>query len=78
MYIGRYHPKVGYSSIWANPYKIGIDGTREEVLEKYKEYLGNKPFLLKQIPSLRGKTLGCWCAPKNCHGDILAELANAE
>jgi len=23
---------------------------------------------------LKGKILGCWCAPKACHGDILEEL----
>ena len=27
------------------------------------------------LPELRGKILGCWCAPKVCHGDVLVELA---
>jgi hypothetical protein len=22
--------------------------------------------------------LGCWCAPKACHGDVLASIANDE
>jgi hypothetical protein len=25
---------------------------------------------------LRHKILGCWCHPKACHGDVLAEIAN--
>jgi len=29
------------------------------------------------LPELRGKVLGCWCAPKACHGDVLVSLANA-
>jgi hypothetical protein len=29
------------------------------------------------VPALRGKTLACWCVPELCHGDILAELADA-
>ena len=33
--------------------------------------------LIKQIPlELKGKTLGCWCKPYPCHGDVLAELAD--
>jgi hypothetical protein len=43
----------------------------------YTEYIKNKPELLKLIPvELKGKTLGCWCKPEACHGDILAELAD--
>jgi hypothetical protein len=34
--------------------------------------------ILSAIPTLKGKVLGCWCAPLACHGDVLAELANAE
>lgn len=26
---------------------------------------------------LNGKTLGCWCKPDACHGDILIELINS-
>jgi len=27
---------------------------------------------------LRGRTIACWCKPEACHGDILAELADAD
>jgi len=35
-----------------------------------------KPELLEKLPELKGKVLGCWCAPKEYHGDILSEWAN--
>jgi hypothetical protein len=65
-------------SVFANPYKIGKDGTREEVICKYKEYLINKlnndKLLVNKIISLKGKNLGCWCYPEYCHGNVLLEL----
>ena len=69
---------IGRPSKWGNPYSIGKDGTRKEVIQKYREYLLNNPDLIKSLPELRGKILGCWCAPKPCHGDVLIELANSE
>lgn len=68
---------IGRPGKWGNPFVIGLDGTRREVVEKYRAYLMNSPDLLASLPELEGKTLGCWCAPLPCHGDVLAELANA-
>ena len=52
---------------------------RDKVIKMYKEYIMDKPELLKLIPlELKGKTLGCWCKPEACHGDILAELVDAD
>jgi hypothetical protein len=77
VYIGRANPRSGLkASIWANPFVIGKDGTRVEVMAKYREYLMTKPELLERIPELKGKVLGCWCAPEACHGDLLSQLAN--
>lgn len=67
---------IGRGSIWGNPFIIGKDGTRTEVIEKYRNYIFNSPELLERIPELRGKVLGCYCKPKKCHGDILVELCN--
>ncbi|HYD48798.1 MAG TPA: DUF4326 domain-containing protein [Terriglobales bacterium] len=67
---------IGRPSQWANPYHIGPDGTREQVVAKYREWLIRQPRLLREIRSLRGRTLGCACAPLPCHGDVLAELAD--
>ncbi len=62
---------------WGSPFAIGKDGSREEVMEKYREYLRKRPDLLRAIPGeLSGKVLVCWCWPEPCHGDILAYLAN--
>lgn len=65
---------IGRPGIWGNPFTIGQDGTREEVIAKYREWIQTKPELLALLPSLEGQTLGCWCKPNACHGDILAEL----
>ena len=68
---------IGRGSKWGNPFVIGKDGDREEVIAKYCDYIGSRPDLLAAVVELRGKVLGCWCAPKACHGDVLAELADA-
>jgi hypothetical protein len=51
------------------------DGTRAEVMAKYRAYLSARPDLLALVPALRGRTLACWCAPQLCHAGVLAELA---
>jgi len=69
---------VGRPSKWGNPYIIGRDGTRKEVVEKYKLHLDNlidAGFILT-FDELRDKDLVCWCSPLPCHADILLEMAN--
>jgi hypothetical protein len=68
---------VGRPTVWGNPFTIGKDGTRSEVLERYEGYLRYNPGLIKKIKKeLKGKHLVCWCAPKSCHADILLRIAN--
>ncbi len=67
---------IGRPSRWGNPFREGRDGTRGEVIEKYAKWLSTQAHLLAALPSLRGKRLGCWCAPRPCHGDVLARLVN--
>jgi len=69
---------IGRPSKWGNPFVIGKDGTRDEVIKKYEAWLRTQPALLAALPELRGKVLGCWCAPQACHGDVLARLAEAQ
>jgi hypothetical protein len=69
---------IGRPSMWGNPFAIGRDGTREEVIAKYKEYLINNMWLMSQLHRLKGKNLVCFCAPQACHGDVLLSLANKE
>jgi len=62
---------------WGSPFAIDKDGSREEVMQKHRDYLRKRPDLLRAIPGeLSGKVLVCWCWPDPCHGDILAYLAN--
>ena len=66
-------------SVFGNPFKIGPDGTRMEVIEKYKELVRRDPRLIERIrKELRGHRLVCCCKPKPCHGDWLVEVAESE
>lgn len=70
---------IGRPSKWGNPFVIGRDGNREEVIKKYKEYVMKNKELIQIIKSeLKGKKLNCWCSPLPCHGDVLAEIANGD
>lgn len=70
VYIGRGPGK------WGNPFIIGKDGTRADVIAKHTEWLRQQPELVAALPELRDKKLGCHCAPDPCHGDVLARWAN--
>ena len=74
---GTHDVYIGRPSQWGNPFVIGKDGTREQVIQKYRNWLMTQPSLLAAMPELKGRTLGCWCSPAACHGDVLAELADA-
>jgi len=74
--IASYDVYVGRPSKWGNPFTIGNDGTREDVIAKYEVWLMNQPDLLADLPSLAGKTLACWCTPSACHADVLDRLAS--
>ena len=75
VYVGR-----GRGSVWGNPYSIGKDGSREEVIMKYEKHLIDEILhgvkTQGDLASMYGKKLGCWCAPKSCHGDIIEVFAN--
>lgn len=79
IYIGRGNRSRGLKrSKWANPFVIGRDGSREEVIRKYEKWLLKRPDLVAALPELRGKVLGCWCRPQACHGEVLLRLAYSE
>jgi hypothetical protein len=67
----------GRPSIFGNPFVIGRDGTRAQVIEKYEAWLLAQPDLVAQMPSLTGHHLVCWCAPLPCHcAPLQLRLAN--
>lgn len=70
-----YDVYIGRPSKWGNPFTIGKDGNRSEVIWKYEEWIMTQPQLLADLHELKGKVLGCWCSPSSCHGDVLARLA---
>ena len=70
---------VGRPTIWGNRWRAGVDGSRSEVVAKFRHFATRH---LKAFPNwlkpLKGKDLVCWCAPLECHADVLLELANKE
>src|SRR5262245_52907082 len=80
VYIGRAMHRGGWrlpGSAWANPYRIGRDGDREEVIARYREYVSERPELRAALPGLRGKVLGWLWVALPCIGKVLAERADA-
>ena len=81
---GERFPKK--QSIWANPFKVGRDGSLAVILKKYQQYIAGKIKMepnIYNIEELRGRNLGCWCVPAAstldseptvCHGQILLRL----
>lgn len=75
VYIGRANARYGLpQSKFANPFKIGPDGDRDQVIAKYRAYVLSRPDLLEALADINYARLGCWCSPEKCHGDVLAEL----
>lgn len=68
---------IGRPSKWGNPFEIGKDGTREDVIRQYRDWLLSQPTVVADVKrELKGKDLVCWCAPHACHGEVLLEIAN--
>lgn len=79
VYVGRANPRRGLAeSIFANPYRVDVDGTREQVIQKYLKYLLGRQELLLRLSDLRGRRLACWCSPLPCHAAVLAEIVDAD
>ena len=64
---------------WGNPFTIGKDGSREEVIARYRAELWRRiragEVSLEELAELDGCWLACWCEPLPCHGDVLARAA---
>ena len=79
----KYDVYIGRPSKFGNPYSHKEDTiakfkveTREESIEKYEDYLLQNEELMLSLPELKYKTLGCWCKPLSCHGDILKKYVD--
>ncbi len=75
VYIGR--AGHGEDGMFGNPFSAMRDGGREKAIALYREYFYNRiqtdPEFARQISELKGKRLGCFCAPKSCHGHVIVE-----
>lgn len=80
----HYDVYIGRPSKWGNPFRIGRDGDRAEVLRKYRKWLTaigrdgrHRSLFYDATTELSGKVLGCYCAPEPCHGDVIIEAMDA-
>lgn len=80
VYIGR--AGRGMDGYFGNPFRIEIGMARGNTLEKYRDYFYNRlrtdTEFNKRINELQGKTLGCFCKPFPCHGDIIKEYLDTQ
>jgi len=62
---------------FGNMFQIGRDGNRDEVCDKYEDYVENNPELKTRIKSeLKGYNVICCCYPLRCHGITVVRIAN--
>lgn len=87
IYIGRSNYKLNLKrSPLANPYSIGKDGDRQEVIRKYRRWLFERIYagdraVIRELMVIREKAksdrypdgveLVCYCKPQKCHGDVI-------
>jgi len=70
---------VGRPTKFGNPIVLEHEADREEILQKFEEWLLTQPELLNDVKTeLKGKHLVCWCAPRPCHADVLLRIANED
>ena len=78
---------IGRGSPLGNPFRIHDYGSkveRDEVVEKYRQYFEreykNNDAMLRELRRLYriaangDLILGCFCAPKRCHGEVIKEF----
>ena len=66
---------IGRPSRWGNPYKLGRDGDRDAIMDKYEQWLAeqlkDEDFRKALMKLAEADALVCWCKPEKCHGDLL-------
>lgn len=78
VYIGR--AGKGQDGYFGNPFKLSPTATRGSTLNRYRSYfverLKKDPEFKRRVHKLKGRVLGCFCKPEDCHGDIIANYLN--
>lgn len=88
VYIGRGNSplttveKLPAGGSFGNPFPVNHLCTREESIRLFKQLLDQNidpraQWINANLWRLQGKRIGCWCKPADCHGDVLAERADA-
>jgi len=72
--------RIDRRTLFGNPFKMHSESDRDLVIARYRVWfyariVRDREFR-RAVLSLRGKKLGCWCAPKSCHGDVIVEWLN--
>lgn len=81
-----YDVLIDRTTKWGNPFTHvkgqtrakHVVSSRVEAIRQYEEWVKTQPHLMAALPELKGKVLGCHCAPFRCHGEILVRLANGD
>ena len=80
VYVGR--AGLGFSGYFGSPYRLHKDGDRKKIVGLYRKYFHNRlatdEEFRNRVNGLKGARLGCYCAPKPCHADIIAAYLNAQ
>ncbi len=74
IYVGRKMPGIETDGKWGNPIRLRNERDRRVVLLEYEAWLKTQDALLADRHELRGHDLACWCYPRDCHAEILAEV----
>lgn len=78
-YVGHSGPRHSWpASDFASPFVTEAKKDRQAMVQHYEQWLDEKPELLARIRTgeLTGRALGCWCAPEQCHAQVLARRAD--
>ena len=82
---GKVGTYIGRPSPLGNPFVVGRDGTREEVIGKFRRYVwteiqSEKGPVVEAINGLTERAmkgeaivLRCWCTPLACHGEVIVQ-----
>lgn len=74
---------IGRGTIFGNPFVLRDERDREEVCDQHLDYfierIENDPLFVQELEKLAAQylrdgylRLGCHCAPRLCHGNVLA------
>ena len=78
VYIGR--AGRGEDGYFGNPFSMRNGTSREDAVQKFQkcfiDRIEKDTEFTRRVLALKGKRLGCFCKPKACHGDVIADWLN--